>query len=91
MFSGLTNQVTSWVGGKKGDQEEGANPAASEVQPAPPQAEAQAPATGTPVAEDADKQRKKRECVDNIRIHPHTVLFSFHLKKKSSEEYWWSD
>uniref|UniRef100_A0A1B0CV20 BSD domain-containing protein n=1 Tax=Lutzomyia longipalpis TaxID=7200 RepID=A0A1B0CV20_LUTLO len=55
MFSGLTNQVTSWVGGKKGEQEDGTLPAQQEGQTAPEVAEAPStdPAAAVPVAEDA--------------------------------------
>ncbi|XP_055693394.1 synapse-associated protein of 47 kDa isoform X2 [Lutzomyia longipalpis] len=61
MFSGLTNQVTSWVGGKKGEQEDGTLPAQQEGQTAPEVAEAPStdPAAAVPVAEDAGQSPTK--------------------------------
>ncbi|XP_055706413.1 synapse-associated protein of 47 kDa isoform X2 [Phlebotomus papatasi] len=58
MFSGLTNQVTSWVGGKKGEQEEGALPAAQEA-PAAPEGQPQPVESAVPVAEDAGQSPTK--------------------------------
>ncbi|XP_059609092.1 synapse-associated protein of 47 kDa isoform X2 [Phlebotomus argentipes] len=56
MFSGLTNQVTSWVGGKKGDQEEGSLPPAAEAAAAP---EAPPADTAAPAAEEAGQSPTK--------------------------------
>uniref|UniRef100_A0A1L8DFU3 Putative domain in transcription factors and synapse-associated protein n=1 Tax=Nyssomyia neivai TaxID=330878 RepID=A0A1L8DFU3_9DIPT len=58
MFSGLTNQVTSWVGGKKGEQEDGSLPAPPEGQTVP-EVEAQPTDSSVPVAEDAGQSPTK--------------------------------
>uniref|UniRef100_A0A6B2EH72 Putative synapse-associated protein n=1 Tax=Phlebotomus kandelakii TaxID=1109342 RepID=A0A6B2EH72_9DIPT len=57
MFSGLTNQVTSWVGGKKGEQEDGTQPPAAEAPPVP-EAVPQATEPTEPVADDGQSPTK---------------------------------